>query len=257
MLGIMFLFGAGEEVSWGQRQVDAEGPRRLVEANAQGEWTAHNLAAIDGSVDVLFTLFILGFAIVLPLAAHRSPALMARARGLVPVFPAWIALLFIANEVAFRAVWWGMPEDWYDGIHPFTQSAHEIRESVASLLFALAALVVLRRGPSQGADPGAVSRSGRPGTSARRAPPRARHPPRAGMRAVCSGPSPSRCAMAIHPAVVVGAAGRRPLLQRRYMGAPPPPAAAGARGTGRCSRGLARAVNANRTDARHARGQKR
>jgi hypothetical protein len=168
MLGIMFLFGAGEEVSWGQRQVDAEGPRRLVEANAQGEWTAHNLAAIDGSVDVLFTLFILGFAIVLPLAAHRSPALMARARGLVPVFPAWIALLFIANEVAFRAVWWGMPEDWYDGIHPFTQSAHEIRESVASLLFALAALVVLRRGPSQGADPGAVSRSGRPGVPVRR-----------------------------------------------------------------------------------------
>jgi hypothetical protein len=164
MLGVVFLFGAGEEVSWGQRRVDAEGPRRLVEANAQGEWTFHNLAAINGSVDVLFTLFIVGFAIVLPLAAARWPALDSRAGTLVPVFAAWVALLFIVNELAFRTVWWGMPEDWYDGVHPFSQSAHEIRETVASLLFALAALVVLRRGPS----PRAVSRACRRGVPARR-----------------------------------------------------------------------------------------
>lgn len=164
MLGIMFLFGAGEEVSWGQRHVDAEGPRRLVEANAQGEWTVHNLAAINGSVDVLFSLFIAGFAILLPLAAARRPAVEARARSLVPVFPAWIALLFIANEIAFRTVWWGMPEGWYDGIHPFTQSAHEIRETVASVLFAVGAVVVLRRGPG----PGMLTPAARPEAPVRR-----------------------------------------------------------------------------------------
>lgn len=165
-LGALFLFGAGEEVSWGQRQVEAEGPRRLIEANAQGEWTLHNLSAIDAATDVMFSAFIVAFAIALPLAAGLRPGVMARFRPRVPIFPAWIALLFIVNEAAFRTVWWGMPEGWYRGLHPFTQSAHEIRETVASVLFAVAAVVVLRRGP--GPDPVVLTSEDRPGVPVRR-----------------------------------------------------------------------------------------
>lgn len=141
-LAALFAVGAGEEISWGQRQLGLDAPRALVEANAQGESNLHNLAAINGSVDDLFAAFILLFAIVLPLSAARWPSVRARARRVVPVFPMWVALLFLVNEAAFRVVWWGMPHGWYDGLHPFSQSAHEIRETVASVLFALAALVV-------------------------------------------------------------------------------------------------------------------
>jgi hypothetical protein len=144
LLALAFAFGAGEEVSWGERRLGVVAPEALIQANAQGESNLHNLAAIDGSVDDLFTAFVLLFAIALPLAAVVWPRPGARVRRLVPVIPAAIALLFLANEVAFRIVWWAMPRGWYEGYHPFSQSAHEIRESVASVLFALAALALAR-----------------------------------------------------------------------------------------------------------------
>ena len=146
LLALAFAFGAGEEVSWGERRLGVEAPDALIAANAQGESNLHNLAAIDGSVDNLFTAFVVVFAIALPLAVAISPRLGGWARRLVPVIPAGLALLFLANELAFRAVWWLMPRGWYDGVHPFSQAAHEIRETNASILFALAALALALAG---------------------------------------------------------------------------------------------------------------
>lgn len=141
-LAAVFAVGAGEEISWGQRLLGFDGPEALVQENAQGESNLHNLTGINGSVDDLFTAFIVLFAILLPLSAGHWPSLSARAHRVVPILPVSVALLFLVNEAAFRLVWWGMPPDWYGGLHPFSQSAHEIRETVASLLFAAAALMV-------------------------------------------------------------------------------------------------------------------
>jgi uncharacterized protein (TIGR03382 family) len=146
VLALVFAFGAGEEVSWGERRLGVGAPDALIAANAQGESNLHNLTAIDGSVDNLFTAFVVVFAIALPLAVAMWPRCGAWARRLVPVIPAGIALLFLANELAFRAVWWVMPRGWYEGIHPFSQAAHEIREANASILFALAALALAMAG---------------------------------------------------------------------------------------------------------------
>jgi hypothetical protein len=140
LLALAFAFGAGEEVSWGERRLGLEAPDALIAANAQGESNLHNLGAIDGSVDDVFTAFVLAFAIALPLLAAAWPRLGTLARRCVPVVPTAIALLFLMNEIAFRAVWWGMPRGWYEGLHPFSQASHEIREAVVSILFALAAL---------------------------------------------------------------------------------------------------------------------
>ena len=42
LLGIGFVFVAGEEISWGQRQLDFTGPDALVERNIQSESNLHN-----------------------------------------------------------------------------------------------------------------------------------------------------------------------------------------------------------------------
>lgn len=141
-LGLLFVVGAGEEVSWGERFLGYEPPEALTDNNAQGESTLHNLEGVDGRVDDLFTAFVALFAIALPLAASRWPAVRARAGRLVPILPAGVAVLFLVNEITFRLAWWAMPRAWYSGLHDFSQSAHEIRETVASLLFAAAALLV-------------------------------------------------------------------------------------------------------------------
>lgn len=145
VLALLFALGAGEETSWGQRLLDLDPPEALLAANAQGESNLHNLEGVDGSVDDLFTAFIWLFAIALPLAAARRPRVRARAARLVPVLPVWVALLVLANEVAFRVVWWGMPREWYAGLHPFSQATHEIRETIVSILFALGAAAVARQ----------------------------------------------------------------------------------------------------------------
>jgi hypothetical protein len=143
-LAALFAVGAGEEASWGERFLGFDAPDALADANAQGESNLHNLDAVNSLTDHMFTGFVWIFAIALPLAAARRPGVRARARRLVPVLPAALGLLFLVNEIAFRVVWWAMPQGWYDGLHPFTQTAHEIRETTASVLFAVGALVTLR-----------------------------------------------------------------------------------------------------------------
>ncbi|WP_291804170.1 hypothetical protein [Lutibacter sp.] len=47
LLAIIFLFGAGEEISWGQRIFNVESSEYFLENNAQGETNLHNMV-VDG-----------------------------------------------------------------------------------------------------------------------------------------------------------------------------------------------------------------
>jgi len=47
LMGLVFVFGAGEEISWGQRIFNIESPEFFVNHNAQGEINIHNLI-LDG-----------------------------------------------------------------------------------------------------------------------------------------------------------------------------------------------------------------
>ena len=47
LLALVFLFGAGEEISWGQRIFDIESSEYFIDNNAQGETNLHNLV-VDG-----------------------------------------------------------------------------------------------------------------------------------------------------------------------------------------------------------------
>ena len=83
LYAFLFLFGAGEEVSWTQRLVGFETPESLKDANVQGELTLHNLAW--GDTHIAHTIFGTGLAAVVSLYLCVLPFLYPRVR--------WIAAL--------------------------------------------------------------------------------------------------------------------------------------------------------------------
>jgi len=140
LLALVLFFGAGEEISWGQRIVGLETPDSIVEVNKQDEINVHNLETFSGllSVERLFTLFWVVMGVLLPLLALWRPA-RERLSRLVPILPAPLAIAFVLNQVlssgATRVL---------DGSDAFKStevslghSSFELKETAISLLLAL------------------------------------------------------------------------------------------------------------------------
>lgn len=53
LLAVFFFFGAGEEISWGQRIFNVESSEFFTEHNAQGEMNLHNLVVNDTKINKL------------------------------------------------------------------------------------------------------------------------------------------------------------------------------------------------------------
>ncbi|TNF91780.1 MAG: hypothetical protein EP297_15090 [Gammaproteobacteria bacterium] len=68
LVGLLFLFGAGEEISWGQRILNIESTDFFKEHNAQGEINLHNLVVKDTKINKLVFGKILGILLLLYLA---------------------------------------------------------------------------------------------------------------------------------------------------------------------------------------------
>lgn len=62
LYAVIFLFGAGEEISWGQRIFQVESSEFFLEHNAQGETNLHNLVVGDTKLNKL--IFAKGMALV-------------------------------------------------------------------------------------------------------------------------------------------------------------------------------------------------
>lgn len=62
-LGCVFLFGAGEEISWGQRIFDWHVPAFFQQHNAQGETNLHNLIVNGVKINKLIFGLILGICV--------------------------------------------------------------------------------------------------------------------------------------------------------------------------------------------------
>jgi hypothetical protein len=149
-LAAVFLFGFGEEISWGQRFLGIDTPSALEEINEQDEINVHNLDLFSGwlSADRMFLLFWVGFGVVVPLAAAVSTRVRGFLRGLVPMLPPAIALLLVANQLA-AMLCREVLDDRYASIYPLSYSVFEIKESVISVLLAAGAVLwyrSLRRG---------------------------------------------------------------------------------------------------------------
>ncbi len=147
-LAILFIFGAGEEISWGQRILNFETPESLSEINRQDELNLHNLEVLDGgqffSVDRLFDIFWFGFTLVLPFTYRFVPFVrefITKRFGQIPPIPHLsIGLLFLFNyfwakvaKIIFVAGY------SYETIS-LKQAVQEIKESNYALLFLLVGL---------------------------------------------------------------------------------------------------------------------
>lgn len=99
LLGALFFFGAGEEISWGQRIFDVETPEFFQEHNIQNETNIHNLVVNGVKVNKLVFGLILGiliaiYVLIMPLLYAKLP----KARSLIDRFaiplPRLVHILF-------------------------------------------------------------------------------------------------------------------------------------------------------------------
>jgi hypothetical protein len=88
LYALMFLFGAGEEISWGQRLLGFDTPEFLQEKNVQGEMTLHNLSW--GDTHIAHTIFGTGLSAVILLYLVVLPFLYPRVGWI-----AWLADVFM------------------------------------------------------------------------------------------------------------------------------------------------------------------
>ncbi len=65
LLAILFFFGAGEEISWGQRIFNFESGEFFSEKNKQGETNLHNLVVGDVSINKLIFSYSINIVLVI------------------------------------------------------------------------------------------------------------------------------------------------------------------------------------------------
>lgn len=142
-LGLLFFFGAGEELSWGQRLVGWETPTSMVELNQQQEFNFHNLEVFHGrdqsgteksgwrrmiTMNRLFTLFWFTLCCFIPVCCAVSPEFkrLLDAFGF-PITPLIFSAVFLMNFLAFKLL-------HRDGLH---HSRVELIETSYAFLFLL------------------------------------------------------------------------------------------------------------------------
>lgn len=145
VLALILFFGAGEEISWGQRIFGIETPELLQKDNAQDEINIHNLKVIEDShisPDTLFTIFALTYTLLIPIAASQFKSFNNVISRMMPV-PHWgLGLLFLANFILAKLAKVLFVSS-YEGVAiPFIQGVQEIKESNYELLFFIIAAYI-------------------------------------------------------------------------------------------------------------------
>jgi len=98
ILGFLFLFGAAEEISWGQRIFGWPTPEFLKHNNIQGEITFHNLAILRRTANKLFLLFSFFYCLLIPVLDGLSNSFHKQAVKFdMPIAATCIGLFFPIN----------------------------------------------------------------------------------------------------------------------------------------------------------------
>lgn len=149
VLALVFFFGFGEEISWGQRIFNIETPAQWAEVNWQGETNLHNLNIFQGTffynTDRLFALFWGVLMVGVPILSYSQP-IKKWLINLLPVFPVWFSFLFVFNYLVAKLpnVLLGS-NDLYKGVHStLPESVVEIKESIFGILFAWAGIYLIQ-----------------------------------------------------------------------------------------------------------------
>ena len=137
LLALVFLFGAGEEISWGQRILGFEPPAEIKEVNVQSEFNIHNLPVFNGTeykgehikkegwarlleINFLYRIFLLSFGIALPFLAFHVAFIKKIVKQLkVPVPPIsmgiFLALSWVVCKLIIKTLPTGLDKNYYFG----------------------------------------------------------------------------------------------------------------------------------------------
>ena len=141
VLALVFIFGAGEEISWGQRIFGVETPESWAEINVQDELTLHNLRIGMFDMTALtrraFNLFWFGLVVFIPFAAVVSKRFGFVLERYIPVPALKFAVPFLMNYAILRLIIILTRDSWYQTLHAYVA---EISESNFSVLFMLVAI---------------------------------------------------------------------------------------------------------------------
>jgi len=147
-LALVLFVAAGKEISWGQRILGISTPEGLGSVSTQNETNLHNIDFFQNavSVDRLFQLFWIGFAVAVPVLSRLWEPARRLFDRFLPILPLGIALLFVFNQVVQTVFEWFIDrnEDLYHSTYSVGAASIEIVESNVGLLLGLGALAVLR-----------------------------------------------------------------------------------------------------------------
>ena len=142
-LALLFFFGAGEEISWGQRIFGFKTPESLAQVNKQDELNLHNLAAMENSkfftADRMFDVFWFLLGVLIPAIALLVPAFMQFAGKFIPIVYWGMGALFLYNYL-----WAKLAKIFFKTAYTFdkislVQAIQEIKESNYAVIFILVA----------------------------------------------------------------------------------------------------------------------
>jgi len=146
-LAFLFFFGAGEEISWGQRIFGFKTPQELAQVNKQDELNLHNLSVLENSklftADRLFDAFWFLFAVFTPAVALLLPAFRQFAGKFIPIIYWGIGLLFLYNYLWAKAAKLLYKASYAFDNLSLTQATQEIKESNYAIVFILVGLFAI------------------------------------------------------------------------------------------------------------------
>ncbi|MEP6926711.1 MAG: hypothetical protein ABI834_03700 [Ginsengibacter sp.] len=119
-LALLFLFGAGEEISWGQRILHFRTPNSMYDINAQHEFNIHNLEIFNYTnlkkvkksglkrlldFNLLYRIFSMIFLVCIPVFFyHIKTRLITNKKIQMPVAPVTIGIFFFITLVVFYSL---------------------------------------------------------------------------------------------------------------------------------------------------------
>ncbi len=152
VLGMLFLFGFLEEISWGQRLMGIETPAFLKDLNQQGELNVHNLPMFSGYNEMgekksglaflldgnkLLTLFWFTYCLAIPLLCRFSGRIrMIVEKVDLPVVPLFFGAILLVNYPMSRIISTISAFDSPELLH----SVQEVKEANITMIFFLIAL---------------------------------------------------------------------------------------------------------------------
>lgn len=158
LLGILFFFCFGEEISWGQRIFDFETPEIIKEINMQNETNIHNFKIFHGeytdgenktgfawlvTIETLFTIFWFSYCFLIPVLEKINSNISNWLESTnLPIVPIWIGVLFVLNGVVSEAIDWIISDDK----HHFLI---EVKESNFAFLFLVAGVWFIKHHRSE------------------------------------------------------------------------------------------------------------